>query len=102
VRCRAGGRLHLEGKIKSTGVWEILGLRGAQLTQEAYGRAAEAMKRIGWKRPNSARTVRFDGKLQVGFVRGNARWEIKVIRDPTGLSVVSEEELAKFGGSKDC
>ena len=43
---------HLEGRIKACDVWEILNLRGAQLTQDAYGRAAEAMKRIGWKRPN--------------------------------------------------
>jgi hypothetical protein len=81
-----------DGKIKSTAVWEILNLRGAQLTQEVYARAAEAMKRIGWKRPNSACTARFNGQLQVGYVRGNRRWEIKVSRDQHGLYVISEEE----------
>jgi hypothetical protein len=84
-----------DAKIKSTAVWEILNLRGAQLTQEAYVRVAEAMKRIGWKRPNSAGTARFDGKLLVGHVRGNARWEIKVERDQHGLYVISEEEEEK-------
>jgi predicted P-loop ATPase len=63
----------LEGRIEAVDVWTILDLRGAQLTQEVYARAAEAMKRIGWKRPNKAGTARFDGKLMAAFVRGDGQ-----------------------------
>jgi hypothetical protein len=89
---------NLEGKIKSVDVLTILDLRGAQLTQEAYMRASDAMKRIGWKRPNKAGMLRFDGgKPVVAFVRGKPPyWKIDVERDPQhGLSVVSEKEWQK-------
>jgi Virulence-associated protein E-like domain len=78
---------HLEGKIKAADVWEILNLHGAQLTQDAYARAAEAMKRIGWKRPNTAGTARFGGQLLTAYVRGDTRTTITVSRSPHGLSI---------------
>ena len=61
----------IEGKIKAGDVWEILNLHGAQLTQDAYARAAEAMKRIGWKRPNTAGTASFDGKPMAAYAKGD-------------------------------
>jgi predicted P-loop ATPase len=86
----------LEGKIRAVDVWTILDLRGAQLNQEAFMRASEAMKRIGWKRPNRAGILRFDGgKPVAAYVRGNARWTIQVTRNQFGLTVFSEEELQK-------
>ena len=81
---------HLEGKIKAADVWEILNLHGAQLTQDVYARAAEAMKRIGWKRPNKAGTARFDGRLMAAYVRGDSRKTIKVLRDRDGLYVTED------------
>lgn len=85
------------GKIKAVDVWEILNLHGAQLTQEAYVRAAEAMKRIGWRRPNRAGTARFDGKLMAAFVRGGGQREITALRSQYGLSVdyVAEKKEEK-------
>jgi hypothetical protein len=83
---------HLEGKIRSVDVWEILNLRGAQLTQEANVRMSEAMKRIGWKRPNSAGTARFDGKLMSAFVRGDRSKTIGATRDRDLLWVGEERE----------
>jgi Virulence-associated protein E-like domain len=83
---------HLEGKIKACDVWEILNLHGAQLTQDAYARAAEAMKRIGWKRPNKAGTARFDGKLMVAYVRGDTRTELAASRSPYGVHIEKKEE----------
>jgi hypothetical protein len=83
----------LESKITSVDVLTILDLRGAQATPEAFMRASDAMKRIGWKRPNKSGMLRFDGKLMVGYVRGNPRWKIVVWRDSSGLSVTSETEL---------
>jgi predicted P-loop ATPase len=83
---------NLKGKIRAVNVWLILDLRGAQLTQEAFVRMSEAMKRIGWKRPNKSGMLRFNGRPVSAFVRGDPTWEIKVSRDQHGLYVVSEEE----------
>ena len=52
------------------------------------------MKRIGWKRPNKSGMLRFGGKPEVAYVRGNARWKINAARSPQhGLLVISEEDL---------
>jgi predicted P-loop ATPase len=78
---------YLQGKIRAVDVWDILDLRGAQLTQTAYARAAEAMKRIGWTRPNSAGTAKFEGRTTTAFVRGDRAKAISVVRDRDGLLV---------------
>jgi hypothetical protein len=83
---------HLEGKIRAVDVWTILDLRGAQLTQEAFVRVSEAMKRIGWKRPNKAGILRFGGKPVAAFVHGNKAKTICVTRDRDGLLVGVEGE----------
>jgi predicted P-loop ATPase len=83
---------HLEGKIRAVDVWTILDLRGGQLTQEAYVRVSESMKRIGWKRPNTAGTARFDGKLMPAFVRGDRSKTIGATRDRDSLWVGEERE----------
>jgi hypothetical protein len=82
--------LGLEGRIKAVDVWTILGLHGAQLTQEVYVRASEAMRKIGWVRPNTAGTARFDGKLMTAYVRGNGQEVIVVTRDGGDLYVGPE------------
>ena len=77
-----------QGRIAAGDVWTILDLRGAQLTQEAFQRTAEAMRQIGWKRPNKAGTARVKGKLVSVFVRGKAPHKIiTVARQGTNLSV---------------
>jgi predicted P-loop ATPase len=90
---------HLEGKIRAVDVWTLLDLRGAPLNQEAYIRTSEAMKRIGWKRPNKAGILRFDGKPEAAYVRGGSpHWKISVDRDPFApfeLSVSSEKDKRK-------
>jgi predicted P-loop ATPase len=83
---------HREGKIKAVHVWEILNLRGAQLTQDVFQRTAEAMKRIGWKRPNKAGVAHFDGQLMAAYVRGNRRKVIAVVRDNYGLEITERDE----------
>jgi hypothetical protein len=78
---------HLQGKIRAVDVWEILDVRGAQLSQNIYARVAEAMKRIGWKRPNKAGTAKFDGRLMAAYVRGDRTQVISVVRDRDVLLV---------------
>jgi predicted P-loop ATPase len=81
----------LEGKIRSVDVYEILNLHGAQLTPEVFIRTAEAMKRLGWKRPNKAGTARFGDKVVKCFIRGNKAKMICVTRTFGNLSVGLEE-----------
>jgi predicted P-loop ATPase len=83
---------HRDGKIKAIDVWEILNLRGAQLTQEVYARTAEAMKRIGWERPNKAGTARFGGHPLQAYVRGDRQKTIHVSRDMWGLHLIETNE----------
>jgi predicted P-loop ATPase len=86
----------LEGRIKTADLAMILELRGAQLTQEASVRISEAMRRIGWKRPNRSGQLRFDGQPHYAWVKGNARrYRIKVDRSAAfGLMVEQVEEAS--------
>src|SRR5262245_38166955 len=83
---------HLEGKIKALGVWDILNLHGAQLTQDVYARAAEAMKRIDWRRPNKAGILRFGGRPMAAYVRGDSQKTIEVVRDKDGLRITEKDD----------
>jgi predicted P-loop ATPase len=76
-----------QGKIKAIDVWTILDLRGAQLNQDIYKRTSEAMKKIGWKRPNKAGIAKFDGKPMAAYTRGNGRQVITANRDDGRLIV---------------
>jgi predicted P-loop ATPase len=58
------------GKISSADVWEILGGTAAQRSQDQNSRMGSAMRLLGWKRPNTAGTIKIDGKNVMGYVRG--------------------------------
>ena len=80
---------HLEGKISSLSVWEILNLQGAQRTHATATRASAAMKRLGWTRPENV--TRIGGKPARGFVRGEEPYEtIKATRSPYGRALQVE------------
>jgi predicted P-loop ATPase len=85
---------HLEGRIRAADVWEILDLRGAQLNQDVYARTAEAMKRIGWVRPNSGGTAKFDGRPMAAYVRGDRTKTIEVKRDKDGPRITVKDDAA--------
>jgi predicted P-loop ATPase len=57
-------------KISMGTIWTILDVRGAQRTQEQSCRVGNVMRRLGWERPNSGGTVKIDGELVSGFVKG--------------------------------
>jgi hypothetical protein len=65
------------------------------VTQDVYIRTAEAMKQIGWKRPNKAGTARFDGQLMVAYVRGDSRKVLKVWRGSHGGPLYIDIETEK-------
>jgi predicted P-loop ATPase len=85
---------HLKGRIRAADVWEILDLRGAQLNQDIYARAAEAMKRLGWERPNKAGIAKFDGRPMAAYVRGDRQKTIEVKRDKDGLHITTKDDDA--------
>jgi predicted P-loop ATPase len=65
-------RGHIEhGRIASETVWTILDLRGGQRTHQQNLRMGNAMRALGWRRPNKSNLIYVgDGKLVVGFLRG--------------------------------
>jgi predicted P-loop ATPase len=81
------------GKISSKALWEILDLKVGHLHQDQSRRVSDAMKRLGWRRPNSAMTIKVDGKDVVGWVKGEKPWpEIVVQRCSDGtISIVQED-----------
>jgi hypothetical protein len=77
-----------EGKIASEDVWLILDVKPGQRFQEQSRRVGDAMRALGWRRPNSAGLIKIDGKLVVGWVKGKQRWgRVLVSRDMSGVSV---------------
>jgi hypothetical protein len=51
----------MEGRISSMSLWEILDVRGAQRTQDQSRRLSDAMRHLGWRRANKARTIKVEG-----------------------------------------
>jgi predicted P-loop ATPase len=64
----------MSGKISMGSIWTIVDVKGAQQTQEQSKRVGAAMRDLGWKRPNTAGTIKIDGKLVSGFVKGERPW----------------------------
>jgi predicted P-loop ATPase len=81
-------------KISMADVWTILDVRGAQKTQEQSRRVGEAMRKLGWRRPNSGGTVKIDGELVSGFVKGEKPWRTIVAQrsKESGLHVTYDVE----------
>jgi hypothetical protein len=59
-----------EGKIASKSVWIILDIKEGNRTQNLNQRLGDAMRELGWKRPNSAGTIKINGQNLVGYVKG--------------------------------
>jgi hypothetical protein len=62
-------------KMASASVWTILDI-GGNRTQEQNARVGKAMRELGWRRANTAGTVKIQGKLVMGYVRGEAPWTV--------------------------
>jgi predicted P-loop ATPase len=66
------------GKISAAAIWDILDVKGGQRTQELNRRMGDAMRQLGWDRPNKAKLVRIKGRLVSGYVIGEAPWPMVV------------------------
>jgi predicted P-loop ATPase len=78
-----------EGKIASSSVREILGVRAGNLSQEHNRRMGDAMRRLGWKR----RSVRIRGQLIKGYTKGEPPWKlVGAQREPDGQVTISVGE----------
>jgi predicted P-loop ATPase len=86
----------LAGKISSEGVWLILDVRAGQRGQDQNRRVSDAMRALGWSRANSANTVKIDGKLVAGWVKGEQpRRQIKVTLAMDGTLRIDAGEQAE-------
>src|SRR5262249_851833 len=65
----------MKGKISMEAIWTILDVRGAQRGQEQSRRVGEAMRKLGWRRANTAGTVKIERKLVSGFVKDDQPWQ---------------------------
>ena len=85
----------MEGKISSMSLWEILDVRGGQRTQEQSKRLGDAMRQLGWRRANKARTIKVEGRDVMGFVCGEQPWRLtSVMRGKDGqLSVFYDDAM---------
>lgn len=80
------------GKISSATIRSILDVHGAQLGQVHNDRMGQAMRQLGWNRPSKSNLVRIEGKVVVGYVKGEPPWPtVKWGED--GWTAVSPEEV---------
>lgn len=63
-----------DGKIKSTDVFQALGIQAERRTQEHNARVGAAMRELGFER----KKIRFDGDSVWGYQRGDASKELEV------------------------
>ena len=64
-----------KGKISSEDVWQILDIKAGQRGQDQGRRMGDAMRALGWSRPNKSKLVRIGGRPVVGWVKGEQPWE---------------------------
>jgi hypothetical protein len=68
---------HLEnftcGKITSETLRLIVDMRSGSATQDQNHRLIKAMRELGWKRPNAAGTIVYDGRNVPGWVIGEVQ-----------------------------
>ena len=84
----------MKGKITSISLWEILDVRGGQRTQEQSRRLGDAMRQLGWRRANKARTIKVEGRDVMGFVCGEQPWRlISVMRNKNGELLVHYDDV---------
>jgi hypothetical protein len=91
----------MDGKISMGAIWTILDVKGGQQTQEQSCRVGEAMRALGWKRPNSGGTVKVDGELVSGYVKGEKPWRtVNVWRSKEGWLHVGHDPDYGRGSAK--
>jgi hypothetical protein len=79
------GLENMNGKISMGTVWTILDVRGGQQTQEQSKRVGQAMRDLGWRRPNESGYVKIDGEPVSGYVKGEKPWPtVTAWRDKEG------------------
>jgi predicted P-loop ATPase len=87
-----------KGKISMGTIWTILNVPNAHKTQVQSVRASDAMRALGWKRANTGGTVKINGRLVSGFVKGDKPWRtVTATRSKEGGLHVSEETGFEFG-----
>lgn len=69
----------IEGKISAQSIFSLLDIQPLHQTQEVAKRLSNVMRRLGWRRPNKAGTIREEGRMIAGYVRGDPPWDPVVV-----------------------
>jgi hypothetical protein len=77
-------------KIAGANIWEALEVRPGERNQELSRRVGEAMRKLGWRRANSGGTVKINGRLVAGFVKGDRPWQNIRIKMTVDQGLVGE------------
>jgi Virulence-associated protein E len=86
-----------KGKIAAASVWVMLDMKEGMRMQWHNARMGDAMRKLGWVRPNKAGLVSIEGRLVSGYVKGKPPWPtIKVDRTQHQLYV--ELDTSPSGG----
>jgi predicted P-loop ATPase len=71
----------MKGRIAAQSIWVILDLKEGARAQMHNQRMGEAMRKLGWRRPNKAGLISIEGKMVSGYVKGEQPWKpIKAVR----------------------
>jgi predicted P-loop ATPase len=85
---------YVSGKITSEDAWLILDIKAGQRGQAQSRRMGDAMRALGWRRANSASTIKLDKRDVSGWVLGEQPWErVHVSRGTDG-------KLSIWGGTE--
>jgi hypothetical protein len=82
----------IEGKIASESIWTILDVKPGARGQEQSRRVGDAMRSLGWSRANTAGTVKIQGRLVAGWVKGPKPWKSWEALRLNGVLNVSETD----------
>lgn len=83
----------MNGKMRGSNVWTIIGVPVGQRTQEHNTRIGEVMRQLGWEKTK----LRFGGQPEHCWVRGNAELRSRVITIVTNGNI----PVARYEGEED-
>jgi predicted P-loop ATPase len=63
-----------EGKIAAASVWDLLKVQPGHRTQDQNKRVGDAMRKLGWRRPNKAGLAKIGGAPVSAYVKGEQPW----------------------------
>jgi Virulence-associated protein E len=64
----------MKGKIAAASIWVILDMKEGMRAQVHNQRMGDAMRKLGWVRPNKSGLLSIEGRMVSGYVKGDQPW----------------------------